>query len=101
MKIVRCLVFLLLTMAVWDTRAQQAGVGRRFDVATPATNDVVSMAISPDGRMLVFVATENHRNHLRVCRIDDEESKAPSFLLSIPSCAAGGRPLPGTDYASE
>ena len=32
----------------------------RFDVATPATSDPTSFAVSPDGRQLVFVATADN-----------------------------------------
>ena len=56
----------------------------RVDIATAPTTDPVSLAISPDGQKLVFVAISDGRSRL--------------WLRSLSSGAA--RPLEGTDRAS-
>ena len=56
----------------------------RVEIATPPTTDVVSMAISPDGETLVFVASSDGRPKL--------------WLRSMVTGSA--RPLAGTDGAS-
>jgi eukaryotic-like serine/threonine-protein kinase len=53
----------------------------RFEIATPPTPDPVSLAISPDGQQIVFVATSDGRRRL--------------WLRSLDSVSA--RPLAGTD----
>jgi serine/threonine protein kinase len=55
----------------------------RLEIATPPTTDPVSLAISPDGRQIVFVATSNGKPHL--------------WIRSLESVSA--RPLPGTESA--
>ena len=56
----------------------------RVEITTPPTTDPVSLALSPDGEKLVFVASENGRPQL--------------WLRSLSSGLA--RPLRGTDGAS-
>jgi serine/threonine protein kinase len=56
----------------------------RVEVSTPATADPISFAISPDGRRLVYVASN--------------EGKSQLWVRSLDSVAA--RPLAGTDGAS-
>jgi serine/threonine protein kinase/Tol biopolymer transport system component len=53
----------------------------RFEIASPPTRDPASIAISPDGRQIVFAATSNDRTKLWRHSIDD----------------GSARPLIGTD----
>ena len=55
----------------------------RLEIATPPTTDPVSLAISPDARQIVFVATSNSKPHLWIRRLDSSTA----------------RPLPGTESA--
>jgi Tol biopolymer transport system component len=55
----------------------------RLEIATPPTTDPVSLSISPDGRKIVFVATDN--------------GKPRPWLRSLDSVTA--KPLAGTDSA--
>jgi eukaryotic-like serine/threonine-protein kinase len=55
----------------------------RLEIATPPTTDPVSLSISPDGRKIVFVATDNGKPRL--------------WLRSLDSVTA--RPLVGTESA--
>jgi eukaryotic-like serine/threonine-protein kinase len=57
----------------------------RLEITTPPTTDRVSLAISPDGQKLVFVATSEGRPRL--------------WLRSLNSGAA--QPLAGTDFATQ
>jgi serine/threonine protein kinase len=57
----------------------------RLDITTPPTTDPASLAISPDGKKIVFVATFQGHPQL--------------FLRELDSGSA--RPLPGTDGASQ
>jgi len=56
----------------------------RLEINTPATIDPVSLAISPDGQRIVFVATEEGRSRLSLRSLD----------------AVSARPLTGTEGAS-
>jgi serine/threonine protein kinase len=56
----------------------------RVDIATPPTTDRMSVAISPDGRKIVFVASADGRPQLWIRRLD----------------TATAEPLPGTNSAS-
>jgi serine/threonine protein kinase len=56
----------------------------RLEMVTPPTTDPISMAISPDGRLLVFAASS--------------EDKSQLWLRSLDSSTA--QPLPGTEDGS-
>jgi eukaryotic-like serine/threonine-protein kinase len=72
-------------MALWAFRpAPTASLPEmRVEITTPPTTDPVSLAISPDGQTIVFVATSEGRSRL--------------WLRSLDSVSA--RPLAGTDNA--
>jgi Tol biopolymer transport system component len=70
--------------ALWGSRPPAPAAEMRVDIATPPTTDTVSMAISPDGQKVVFVAISEGRSRL--------------WLRALSSDAA--RPLEGTDRAS-
>jgi serine/threonine protein kinase len=55
----------------------------RLDITTPPTTDPTSMAISPDGRQVVLVATSGSQSRLWLRALD----------------AASAHPLPGTENA--
>jgi serine/threonine protein kinase len=82
---------LLTALAVWgvtrwfDSRASiVAPPEMRVEVTTPPTYDLVSLALSPDGEKLVFVASSDHRPKL--------------WLRSLVTGASEA--LPGTDGAT-
>jgi serine/threonine protein kinase/Tol biopolymer transport system component len=66
---------------VW--RPLSPGPEMRVDIDTPPTRDPVSLAISPDGRSVVFAATTEGRSRLWLRPLD----------------ATAARPLTGTDDA--
>ena len=72
---------------LWRARSQPVADSlkeMRFEITTPPTTDFVSMAISPDGEKLVFVASSNGRP-----------------MLWLRSLVTGEtRTLPGTDGSS-
>ncbi|HXW07734.1 MAG TPA: protein kinase [Vicinamibacterales bacterium] len=68
----------------WLVRGESPAPELRLEVTTPPTADPVSLAISPDGRHLVYVATNEGRSQL--------------WLRSLNSLAV--RALTGTDHAS-
>jgi eukaryotic-like serine/threonine-protein kinase len=81
---------LFTAVAVWagtTWRASQPSAApspqMRVEITTPPTNDLVSMALSPDGEKLAFVASSDHRPKL--------------WLRSLTTGSA--EPLPGTDGA--
>ena len=47
----------------------------RLEIATPPTTDPISLAISPDGRQIVFVATSNGKPHLWIRRLDSTTAR--------------------------
>ncbi len=71
-------------LGVWIFRPVPAAPEMRLEITTPPTTDPGSLAISPDGQTIVFVATSEGRSVL--------------WLRSLGSVSA--RPLAGTDYAS-
>jgi eukaryotic-like serine/threonine-protein kinase len=68
----------------YASRLPQAPPELRVEITTPPTGDPSSMAISPDGRALVFVATSDGKPQLWLRTLD----------------AVSPRPLPGTDDAA-
>jgi Tol biopolymer transport system component len=56
----------------------------RLEITTPPTMDPISMALSPNGRMLTFVASDNGTQRLWLRPLDSETAQ----------------PLPGTEAAS-
>lgn len=78
-------VVLLILVALFPLRApREEAPELRLDVTTPPTSDSVSLAISPDGRRVAFVALA--------------EGKSMLFVRDLDSTAA--RPLPSTDGAT-
>ena len=71
-------------LAVWRLRPGPTLPEMRVEISTPPSADPVSLAISPDGRKLVFVATHEGRSRL--------------WLRALGSVSS--RPLEGTDGAS-
>ena len=67
----------------WTAAGPQPGE-MRLEITTPATTDPVSLAISPDGEKLVFVASAG----------------GPARLWLRPFNATTARPLAGTEHAS-
>ena len=71
--------------AIMSTRRPASPAGEvRFEIQTPPTTDPWSLAISPDGQKIVFVATSEGRSKLWLHRLD----------------SASAEPLAGTDGAS-
>jgi eukaryotic-like serine/threonine-protein kinase len=71
--------------AMWSRRPSAPAPEMRLEIATPPTTNLRSLAISPDGRALVFAATVDGRSKLWLRPLD----------------AASPRPLDGTDSASD
>jgi serine/threonine protein kinase len=69
------------TMWMVASRTVPAPPEVRFELATPLSADTVSLAISPDGQQIVFVATSNGRRQI--------------WLRSLNSTSS--RPMAGTD----
>ena len=68
---------------MWGRRPESHAGEVRFEINTPPTSDAMSLAISPDGQNIVFVATSEGRNKLWLRRLD----------------SVSAEPLPGTDGA--
>ena len=66
------------------SRSPRVAPELRLEVTTPPTGDPSSMAVSPDGRALVFVASSDGKPQLWLRTLD----------------AVSPRPLPGTDDAA-
>ena len=69
---------------VWAFRPGPAAPEMRLDIIAPPTTDPASMALSPDGKQIVFAGTSQGRHQLLLRRLD----------------SVSARPLPGTDDAS-
>ena len=69
---------------VWALRPGPSAPEMRLDITAPPTRDPASMALSPDGKQIVFAGTSQGRHQLLLRRLD----------------SASARPLPGTDDAS-
>ena len=72
------MVVTALAVAIVSGRFVPRGPGGelRFEIETPRTTDPVSLAISPDGQKLVFVATSEGRDVLWL-RLLDSGTAAP------------------------
>src|SRR5262245_37211543 len=70
--------------SIFTRRPEPPATEVRFDIQTPATTDPWSLAISPDGQKIVFVATSEGRSKLWLRRLD----------------SASSEPLPETDGAT-
>ncbi len=78
---------LLGTLAGWQlgrNNDASGGPQTRLEIVTPATTDAVSLALSPDGRTLVFVASAEGTSHLWIRRLE----------------TGNAQPLTGTEYGS-
>lgn len=71
-------------LVVWPVPSRRLPGEVRLEVTTPPTADAASLAVSPDGRKLVFVATHEGRSRL--------------WLRSLDSLSS--RPIEQTDHAS-
>jgi eukaryotic-like serine/threonine-protein kinase len=70
------LALLALVQGVWSRRDPAESAREvRFEVATPTTTDPISLAISPDGSKIVFVATVDGRPRLWERPLDSVSSK--------------------------
>src|SRR5262245_2629886 len=70
--------------SIFTRRPEPPATEVRFNIQTPATTDPWSLAISPDGQKIVFVATSEGRSKLWLRRLD----------------SASSEPLPETDGAT-
>ncbi len=61
---------LAVAIAVWALRPAPPAGELRFEINTPTTTDPVSLAISPDGQRIVFVATSEGRSMLWLRPLD-------------------------------
>lgn len=73
----------VIAIAPWQAPVPDAPE-MRLEISTPPTTDPISFALSPDGQLIVFVASDNGTARL--------------WLRPLASTAA--RPLPGTDNAT-
>jgi serine/threonine protein kinase len=80
---VTTLALVALAAMAWALRPVPQLPEMRVDITAPPTNDPVSLAISPDGQKIVFVAASEGRSRLWVRSLN----------------AVSARPLPGTDNA--
>jgi Tol biopolymer transport system component len=84
-------------IAKWVVRPTPSALEVRFEIDTPSATDqedLGSLAVSPDGRMLVFVATQDGQPHLWVRRIDSFD------LRALPGTAGGVLPFWSPDSRS-
>src|SRR5262249_17896621 len=77
------LIAVVQSLRVWRSSPQKPAPEMRLEITTPATTDPVSLAVSPDGEKIVFLAMSQDRPQLWL-----------RFLNS-----ASARPLAGTEYA--
>ena len=82
---VALLVLVAIGAVAWALRPLPAPFETRLEITTPATYDVMSFAISPDGRRLVFVAAA---------------TGGPSQLWLRPLDQTTAQPLAGTEGAT-
>ncbi len=67
---------------IWSSGASEPPPEMRLEIATPSTNDAVSLALSPDAKYVAFVATSQGRSQIWLRPLD----------------SAFAHPLEGTDY---
>lgn len=87
-------VLLLGLVAAWVLqRRDLPGPVVRFDVATSPTSEPTSIALSPDGRRLVFVASTNRQSMLWIRALDQAEAQPLGGTVdaSFPFWAPDGR----------
>jgi eukaryotic-like serine/threonine-protein kinase len=70
------LAMALVVSLVFALRPIPAAPEMRLDINTPATTDPASMAISPDGQQIVFVATSDGQQRLWVRSLDSVVDRA-------------------------
>jgi serine/threonine protein kinase len=61
---VSAVLLALLAMRVWPSGGTSQALEARFEITTPPTREPDSLAISPDGKTLVFAATFEERTRL-------------------------------------
>jgi serine/threonine protein kinase len=75
MAVVALLAAAVAAALVWN-RLPPELPETRLEIATPPTTDPVSLAISPDGRQIAFVATSNGKPHLWIRSLDSVSARA-------------------------
>jgi len=83
MSVLALVALVAVVLGVFAFRSAPSPPEMRLDITTPPTTDPFSMAISPDGQRVVFVATAQGRSQLWVRSLD----------------SVSARPLAGTDGA--
>jgi eukaryotic-like serine/threonine-protein kinase len=73
---VTAVVPIALALTQWLVRPVSLVPEVRLEVTTPPSADPVSLAISPDGRKLVFVATDEGRSRLWLRSLDSPSSRS-------------------------
>ena len=76
-------------------RAPAGGAEMRVDIATPPTRDRVSVAISPDGSKIAFVADASGASQLWVRRLDSgaQDPQPGTSAASLPFWSADSRSI--------
>jgi eukaryotic-like serine/threonine-protein kinase len=60
---------------VWERRELPPAAPMQVEITTPPTSDPISLALSPDGRNIVFVGTANGRSRLWVRSLDSPSAR--------------------------
>ncbi|MEZ5316353.1 MAG: hypothetical protein R2752_03025 [Vicinamibacterales bacterium] len=78
LAVVAIVAAVLATIAGWQLgrRARPAAGETRTDLVLPPTTDSISMALSPDGRSLAFVATQDGRARLWIRSLETADAHA-------------------------
>jgi Tol biopolymer transport system component len=76
--IVAGIALAVATAAVWQQRRDTAAADpvTRFEIVVPPTDSPTSLALSPDGRQLAFVATTEGQSRVWVRPLDDTDARA-------------------------